>query len=61
MATYKVSELLEQITRIANDDYECVDLELLDGDTDLPESLSFVATKAPSSRIDYGVITSFVD
>lgn len=58
MAVYKVSDLCEQLDRIANDGYEYVDLDLLDGDTDLPEKLSFVATKAPSSRIDYGVISS---
>lgn len=61
MAIYKVSDLLEQITRIANDGYEHVDLELLDGDINLPEKLSFIAIKSPSSSIDYGVISSFED
>lgn len=58
MAIYKVSDLCEQINRISNDGHEYIDLELLDGDINLPEKLSFISIKSPSSSIDYGVISS---
>lgn len=53
MKAYKVSDLYNKLSELANDGYEYVNIIVLDADEESPEALNFEAIEDSECSIDY--------
>ena len=58
---FKVSDLIERLTEIANDGYETVNIDLIEADDDLPAAITFEVIANKSLSIEYDVVDAIED